>query len=246
MTFYLIRPFVRVLGLATCLVVSSQAQALLIDVIGDTESARIEDDDKDGLLSGVFVIDDFQVVSTTGRSYPAVGTVEVPELELTSVQISGSKKGSVRVVVYDDGFTADNKPFWDLFLDGEFATSKNNSQSSVSVSAYIDVNNNYESTGILEKNELLATLTGTGSVFDEALLGMTFDGLSAPYGLAIVADVTHKERELTSTFNAALRDPPPGTPSIPEPSIIILMTLGLVGLGCAACGRGTSRDKAQA
>ena len=197
--FSLTKQLTRAFVIAACVVVSNSAHALLIDVIGDTTSERIVDgargdrSSEEGIISGTFRnVDDFLVVATIGQSKPEIGSAVLPMIELSPVEVNQGA-GTIRIVVYDDDFMAENDPWWDFTVDSVIESLHPQSTidgSSISVSAYIDIDNNYLDIGIFEEGELFDSLNGTGSIHK------TFPGapLTAPYGLALVVDITHTNR----------------------------------------------------
>jgi len=216
---------------AAMLMATSSANAAFIMTLDDSSTAGIDAIVQDDTLAGVLTsaglttdadffsgagavtysggFGSFIVNVTTGVSKPiltAPGTI----FDLNSINVSGGT-GSLTIGLTDTDFLRGSAGSLNFGIGGT-------TDGAVSASAYMDSANTEFGTGTL-LGSMSTTETGAFSYTS----GVTTVG-SDPYSLTIYATVTHQNAGDASSFDAAV---------VPEPSMLALMSLGLVGLGFA-------------
>ena len=215
---------------AAILMATSSAHAAFIMTLDDAGTAGIDRIIQDDTLAGVLTsaglttsgdldsttgsivysggFGDFLINVTTGLSKPvldAPGTM----FDLNSVTVSGGT-GTLTIGLTDTDFLRGGTGSLSFAIGGT-------TDGTVSASAYMDSANTEFGTGTL-----LGSMSSGGTAFSYTS-GVTTVG-SDPYSLTIYATVTHQNAGDASSFDAAV---------VPEPSMLALMSLGLVGLGFA-------------
>lgn len=144
---------------------------------------------------------------TTGISKPILGSAVAPQLDLNSVNVTSSAGGHLRFGMVDSGFSG--------LGSVDFAVGGTTS-GSISFEAFVDDTNTEEFIG-----SIIASLGPFSPTAFSGTASGSLSGVTAPYALGIIADITHTGGSATS-FDAAL--------SVPEPMSLLLLGLGLVGL----------------
>jgi len=188
-------------------IVQDDTLAGVLTSIGLTTSGDLDSTTGAVVYAGGF--GSFAINVTTGLSKPvldAPGTM----FDLNSVTVSGGS-GTLTIGLTDTDFLRGGAGSLNFAIGGT-------TDGVVSASAYMDSANTEFGTGTL-LGSMGTTETGAFSYNS----GVTTVG-SDPYSLTIYATVTHQNAGDASSFDAAV---------VPEPSMLALMSLGLVGLGFA-------------
>lgn len=221
-------------GVVTVGQVSEADAALMLRLTSGADSVTVTDGgvgDLDGVANGLISfnsalggsVGNFNVNVTTGISKPIIGSPQFPQLDLNSVNVSGSGAGSISIEVTDTNFTVSGNALFASDVGGT-------TQGSVSVSTFVDDSNTAfgQATSLAD----LGPFSGPGT--------QAFSGSSANYATlapfssaTIVALITHTEPGQITSFDAAITVDAPGT--------LALLGIGLVGLGLASRRRQRSK-----
>lgn len=219
-----------IVGLAAAaLMASTSANAAFVMYLDDSSTAGIDriiqDDTLAGALTGIGLttsadttpdagvvtysgaIGSFLVNVTTGISKPMIGAPGTM-LDLNSVSVSGGS-GTLTLGLTDTGFLRAGAASLNFSIGGT-------TDGTVTADAFVDFANTEFGTGTL-----LGSMTAGSTAFSYDS-GVTIVPTDDPFSLSIVASVTHGPLGGISSFDAAV---------VPEPSMLALMCLGLVGLG---------------
>lgn len=158
---------------------------------------------------------------TTGLSKPLIGSAGAPQMDLNSINVTSATGGNLRIAVVDTGFTGGVG--WQFAVGGT-------TEGLAQFLAFRDLTNSGQLIGTVFSNLGLFDPTA----FSETDTGEFAPAPSGPFALGIVADINQFGAETTS-FNASLRVPEPSVFNdslqvVPEPSVLLLMGTGLVGL----------------
>jgi len=196
---------------------AEQAQAATIIELSDGITTVAVTDGGAGDLSatpGVVVFSGavgvFDVNVTTGLSYPLLGTLSQPRLDLNSVNVSSGGTGTLTVKLTTTDYTGPATGLATLDTGGT-------TNGTIEVSSYVDSTNapfgTTDTTGVL------------GVYADGPFSGSTFSGtsVSAPYSATIVATITHDDPADVTSFDAEYN-------IVPEPASAALLGLGIFAL----------------
>ena len=199
---------------------SSQGGSVTVtDQGGNDDNGNVGVTEFDGALTG------WNVNVTTGITKPTLGSNVIPELDLNSVNISQSA-GSLTIEFTETDFGGGLS----FAGGGQFlAAIGGTTNGTVTHQTFLDSGN-----APFTQTTLLGDL---GPFTPNAFSGNdsgSFSGLSGPFSLTSIVTITHTGAGQITSFNAnrSLTGTPgtPGAP-IPEPSSMLLLGSGIVGLG---------------
>ncbi|MFN3167920.1 MAG: PEP-CTERM sorting domain-containing protein [Phycisphaeraceae bacterium] len=152
----------------------------------------------------------FDVNVTTGLSYPLLGSLTEPRLDLNSVNVSSGGTGTLTVKLTTTDFLGPATGVATLDTGGT-------TNGSITVTSYVDSSNapfgTTDTTGVL------------GVYTDGPFSGSTFSGTSvtAPYSASIIATIVHDDPSDVTSFDAEYN-------IVPEPASAALLGLGVLAL----------------
>jgi len=211
------RSFRLFVGTALLAGLVGQANALPILrlVSSGGSDVTITDSDADGIVSYSGALAGWTNVNfTTGFSKPALGSAQVPFLDILSANMSSSGgPASLSVYLTDTDFGPSN--------EGQFISAIGGStQGSVSYQAFADASN-----AAFGQGTLLSSIVSTTA---PAFSGMASSlwGAVGQYSLTLLVTITHDGGPRFTSLDASLQ--------VPEPSTLLLLGAGLLALGGVA------------
>jgi hypothetical protein len=150
-----------------------------------------------GIINWAGTVGSFNTVVGIGATKPHIGTATMPEIDMLSLQISGTAGGTLQVMFTETDFLGDGN---ETILSGIGGTTNG----TVVYETYTSLTNNPFATDILLSSS--GTLGGLAFSFEDTV-GAEVNG---PYSLTTVVTVTHTAGGLNTSFNAAIEISAPG------------------------------------
>lgn len=157
------------------------------------------------VFSGIVGV--FDVNVTTGLSYPLLGSLSEPIMDLNSVNVSSGGTGTLTVKLTTTDYTGP-------LIDSTRLDTGGTTNGSILVESFVDTGNSAFGTAT-QTGSLGTFSTGPFAGTSTSLPGLT----ASPYSATIVATIVHDDPQDVTSFDAEYR-------IVPEPG-----TLALIGLG---------------
>jgi hypothetical protein len=185
-----------------------------------------------GAVTYIGGIGNFIITVNTGLSKPILGSTSQPQLDLSSVELSGAA-GNIAIMFNDTGFSLPGTNTANMSIGGTVGPG-----STVTYNTYYSSINAGINLPLSSSVPSLATLIGSLGGFSNpgtsaVSFGGDFSGVISPtnpFSLTEVVIISHTGLGVSNTsFNAALAVVPFSIP-VPAPSTLLLLGSGLVGL----------------
>lgn len=169
-------------------------------------------------------IGNFVINLTTGQSKPVLGSADMPELSLASVDVSSGTGGTFTIKLTDTDFdTPDGLTQWVTTVEG--ATT-----GTLAFDVYVGADNAEFSLG-----HLVGSVGPENGFIDEVDEFLTLNP-SGAFSVTLVATLTHGFGWQATGFKAHVTDPPSPMP-VSEPRALALFGIGLLGMGAVLLRR---------
>jgi hypothetical protein len=162
---------------------------------------------EDGLIGFFGTVGGWDATMSFGSSYPATGTIGFPEMHLSGSTLALTGSGTL-TFTFEDTFSS-----WDDNLEGLVSAFGGEGPGSVSFSTYLD-------------GMLLAEFGPMKGSFSESMESLIVPEDLSNFTLTIMGTITNSNGDHTS-FDG-------GIAPVPEPSTILLLGTGLIGLAGAS------------
>lgn len=176
---------------------------LFSNATATTPITTLTDGDGDGSITFSGAVGAFNIVVSTGVSYPAIGSPTIPKLDLNNVSISSTGAGSMRIEVSNDGFV--------YAPTGMEISVGGTTNGTVDFAQYIDLSNTLF--GKTTAGPTLGPYVGTpATVLPFAgKSSQATPGSPSAFSMTLVATVVHSGAGATSFNLNGVMAPEPGT-----------------------------------
>lgn len=174
-----------------------------------------------GFVSVTTTVGSFAITTTTGATYPSIGSITSPEMDVLNLSVSSSGAGGTLTVEFsEDGFGPTQGTGGRMAIGGTLGTG-----ASANYDAYADGSNVLFAQTDHFGNLSFGPNTGSSPISFSGDVSGSAPGVSSPsYSLTQVVTITHGAGLVSSSFDAALDVPDGGT-------TVSLLGLTLLGLG---------------
>lgn len=168
-----------------------------------------------GQVTYIGSVGSFVANVTTGTTKPLIGDASQAAFDLNSINVTSGTAGSLKLEFTETDFISS----YDIvgFVSQIGGTINNLPGSSLAYTVYVDTSNTAFGTG----TEVYSATFGSGA-FSAASFNQVGLGLSTPYSITIVANLTHSGSG-SSSFDALVQ--------VPEPATVALFGAGLLAIG---------------
>jgi hypothetical protein len=178
-------------------------------------NATVSDSDGDGIVSFGGPLAGWAINLTSGLSKPALGSANMPILDLISFNLSSDSTGSINIWLTDTDFTGLTSPTSLTAAIGGTTFGGN-----ISYQTYFDPSNTAFGTADL--------ITNIGPL-DTAAFSSSVNGVlpstTGPFSLTMLVTITHDSPGQFTSFDATMK--------VPEPSTLLLLGIGSLAFAFA-------------
>jgi hypothetical protein len=164
-----------------------------------------------GIVSFTGAVGPFLSNATVGLTEPVVGTVNKPQVFLSSLDVSQPDGGTLTIEFTETDFLT-------LGPHGFVANIGGTTDGTTRYTTYRDPGN-----GAFAKSELLTALGPFTPLTFDGTTGTSVAGAASPYSLTLVVEISHPSGQHATSFGAELS-------AQPEPGTMVLFGTGLIGM----------------